>query len=126
MFVVFLLHVNDCFSDVPAVSIAQATYTVTTGQAVTLSCTVSATPTHTSVVWRRILGGVTTVITIDNSKYQGGSVANPSLTITNAAASDQASYTCSATNTVGTGNSGQTALTVTGSKLDFLCVIKSL
>ncbi|XP_069133964.1 serine-rich adhesin for platelets-like isoform X37 [Argopecten irradians] len=100
--------------NVPVVTVDQAQYSVITGQTVTLGCTVTATPGHTSVLWRKLLNGVTSNVVIDNSKYQGATVANPDLTITNAVAGDQAVYTCSATNIVGTGTSTTTTLTVTG------------
>ncbi|XP_033753215.1 basement membrane-specific heparan sulfate proteoglycan core protein-like [Pecten maximus] len=100
---------------IPVVTVDQAQYSVITGQTVTLGCSVSATPGHTSVIWRRTLNGVTNNVAIDGSKYQGATVNNPDLTITNAAAGDQAVYTCSATNIVGTGTSTTTTLTVTGS-----------
>ncbi|XP_060079143.1 hemicentin-1-like [Ylistrum balloti] len=99
----------------PIVTIAQTSYSVVTGQSVTLGCTVTATPTHTNVFWQRIVNGVASTLAIDNSKYFGSTVNSPSLTISNAAASDSVIYTCSATNAVGTGTSGQTTLAVTGS-----------
>ncbi|XP_033753605.1 hemicentin-1-like isoform X5 [Pecten maximus] len=104
----------DVTGNVPVVTVDQAQYSVITGQTVTLGCSVSATPGHTSVIWRRTLNGVTSNVAIDGSKYQGATVNNPDLTITNAAAGDQAVYTCSATNIVGTGTSTTTTLTVTG------------
>ncbi|OWF53625.1 Titin [Mizuhopecten yessoensis] len=100
----------------PVVTIAQQSYSVVTGQSVTLACTVSASPTHFNVFWQRIDNNVTSSISIDGSKYSGSTVNNPSLTITNADSNDNTSYTCSATNAVGTGTSGQTTLGVTGSK----------
>ncbi|XP_060068235.1 hemicentin-1-like [Ylistrum balloti] len=101
--------------NVPVVTVDQASYTVSTGQAVTLGCSVSAVPTHTSVTWQRFVNGVSTTINIDGVKYAGSTVNSPSLTIFNAAASDQTVYTCSATNIVGTGTSSQTSLNVVGS-----------
>ncbi|XP_069107388.1 basement membrane-specific heparan sulfate proteoglycan core protein-like [Argopecten irradians] len=100
--------------NVPTVTISQAAYTVITGQTVTLGCTVSASPPHTSVYWQRIDSGVTTTLNIDGIKYSGSTVISPSLTITSAGSNDASDYTCSATNAVGTGTSGQTTLTVTG------------
>ncbi|XP_069107396.1 basement membrane-specific heparan sulfate proteoglycan core protein-like [Argopecten irradians] len=101
-------------SGVPIVTISQAAYTVVAGQTVTLECTVSASPPHTSVDWQRIDSGVTTALNIDGIKYFGSTVTSPSLTITSASSDDASNYTCSATNSVGTGISGQTTLTVTG------------
>ncbi|OWF56211.1 Titin [Mizuhopecten yessoensis] len=99
----------------PVVTIAQQSYSVVTGQSVTLGCTVSASPTHSNVFWQRIDNGVANTISIDGAKYSGSTVNNPSLTITNAGSNDNTVYTCSATNAVGTGTSGQTSLSVTGS-----------
>ncbi|XP_052061298.1 hemicentin-1-like isoform X3 [Mytilus californianus] len=101
----------------PVVSIASNTYQVPWGNSVTLVCTVSANPTHTSVSWKKIQNGVETNIVPSNnpSKYEGGTVSSASLTIKNADRnSDQAFYECAATNTIGTGTSSRTFLTVTG------------
>ncbi|XP_021345496.1 hemicentin-1-like, partial [Mizuhopecten yessoensis] len=101
----------------PVVNIQQATYTVNTGASVTLVCTVTATPQATSVTWRRTIGGVPTVIGINGGKYNGGSVNTPSLFISSTSSSDIGSYTCQATNAVGTGTSSDTYLDVVGSLL---------
>jgi hypothetical protein len=45
-------------------------------------------------------------------------VNQPSLTINNAGNSDEAFYVCSATNSVGTGQSSQTYLDVVGGKIN--------
>lgn len=92
----------------------QPTYTVTTGQSITLGCSVSGIPAATSVLWKRTSGGVTTDIAIDNSVYQGSSITSPSLVITSANSDHTGSYVCTATNTVGIGRSTTTILTVTG------------
>lgn len=99
-------------------TVAQNSYSVTTGQPVTLVCTVSSILPVTSVYWQSNIGGITTTITssTNTAKYSGSTVANPSLTISSASSSDAGSYTCFATNSVGTGQSGATALSVTGSK----------
>ena len=76
----------------------------------------TATPFHTNVFWQRIDNGVATTLNIDGVQYSGSTVNTPSLTIFNSAANDATIYTCSATNAVGTGTSGQTTLTVSGSK----------
>ena len=75
-------------------------------------CTVVA-----NVYWRRIeTNGQVTDIAIDNSKYQGATVADSSLTITNVQLADRLNYICFPTNSVGTGQSSQTYLNVIGSK----------
>ena len=87
-------------------------------------CTVVANPTHNTVYWRRIeTNGQVTDIAIDNSKYQGATVGNPSLTITNVQLADRLNYICFATNSVGTGQSSQTYLNVIGSKFFKLYIV---
>ena len=81
-----------------------------------MECTVTASPTHTSVQWQRVQNGVTTSISVSSSKYSGSLVNSPSLSINNADLNDNGAYICTATNVVGTGTSSQTTLTVTGSK----------
>ncbi|XP_033758139.1 hemicentin-1-like [Pecten maximus] len=100
---------------IPAVSIPQTSYSVVTGSSITIPCTVSSSPSATSIIWQRIVNGATTTLTIDGTKLSGGSLSVPSLTISNSANSDQAYYVCKATNSVGTGQSLQSYLTVTGS-----------
>jgi hypothetical protein len=104
-------------SGIPVVRILQNQYTVNYGASVTLECTVTATPGHTSVQWRRTINGVQTTIAVsnNNNKYSGSAVNTPSLTINTAENGDEGFYTCYATNSVGTGNSQQTYLDVVGS-----------
>lgn len=83
----------------------------------TLGCTVTANPSHTTVYWRRVINGALTDITVtNNNKYSGSTVNSPSLTIFNADNSDEGNYICYADNSVGTGQSSQTFLDVFGSK----------
>ena len=97
-------------------NILQNQYSVNFADSVTLECTVTATPGHTSVQWRRTINGVQTAITVsNNNKYSGSEVNTPSLTINTADNSDEGFYTCYATNSVGTGSSQQTYLDVVGS-----------
>ncbi|XP_076098444.1 hemicentin-1-like isoform X9 [Mytilus galloprovincialis] len=108
----------DVQGNVPVVQVLQNTYNVQVGNVVTLQCTVTANPTHTSVQWQRLVNGQTTTINLGSvGKYSGSSVNTPSLTINNAANSDEGYYICQATNSVGTGQSSQTYLDVTGSIL---------
>ena len=78
-----------------------------------------ADPLHTSVTWKKIVGGSSNDIFVANSggKYEGSSVSSPSLVINNAAFSDQGTYVCHATNSVGTGQSTQVVVAVAGSKI---------
>lgn len=87
----------------------------------TLVCTVTSNPSATSVSWQFTRNGVTTTIDVvnNNNKYGGSTLNVPSLTIFNAANSDQGDYVCRATNQFGTGSSQTTTLTVTGSMYTF-------
>ena len=108
------------FADVPSVQVLSNSYSVTLGNSITLECVVTATPTHTSVQWQRIVNGQTTNINLGtgNNKYSGSTVNTPSLTISASENSDEGYYTCSATNIAGTGTSQQTYLDVVGSMSD--------
>ena len=78
-----------------------------------IRCTQKSNPLATSLTWTKIVSNnVLSTIKIDNVKYFGGTVLSPTLIITNIDASDGASYRCSATNAVGTGNSENAVLTV--------------
>ncbi|XP_076095861.1 basement membrane-specific heparan sulfate proteoglycan core protein-like [Mytilus galloprovincialis] len=101
---------------IPVVTIPQSQYSVTVGSSVTMVCTVSANPAHTSVNWQKVVNGVSTNINLSQTnKYSGSTTSSPSLTIINAVIADQGYYTCSAQNSVGTGTSSQTYLGVSGS-----------
>ncbi|CAG2194109.1 HMCN [Mytilus edulis] len=104
----------DVSGDIPVVIISSNIYSVLLGGTVTLQCTVSSNPAHTSVTWQRIVNGVLNTVTVDGSRIIGSSVSTPSLTISNAASGDEGNYICTATNIVGTGTSQQTFLDVAG------------
>lgn len=109
-----LLYV--CITGIPQVTVP-ATVSVNIGSTATLTCSIQANPTHNSISWQRIDGNnQATTITIDNNKYSGATVNNPTLTITNVQMSDRVNYVCFATNSVGTGQSGSLFLNVQGSK----------
>ena len=71
-------------------------------------------------MWRVTVTGVSTDLNVNTVKYTGGSIATPSLTIKDTGSVDQGYYVCSANNVVGTGQSGQTYLTVSGSEFCLL------
>ena len=104
------------FPDTPVVTVLSNQYSVNIGASRTLECTVTASPTHNNVYWQRNINGVSTTITINNNKYSGSTVSNPSLTINNADNNDEGFYICFATNSVGLGQSANTFLDVLGSK----------
>lgn len=61
---------------------------------------------YSRVFWEHQYNGVTSVVnTSDSSKYSGGTILTPSLTIYSFAVSDIGSYRCSAQNSVGTAHS---------------------
>ncbi|GFO02841.1 titin [Plakobranchus ocellatus] len=98
-------------TSIPTVSVSPPPSSVTEGSSqLTLTCTVTSSPAPTSVAWLK--GGVTLVTSNNPSKYQGGTVVNPSLTIRNVERSDAGAYTCVVTNSVGTGSSGAVQLNV--------------
>ena len=104
--------------DPPTVTVQQSSYSVTTGNSVTLVCSVSSSLSITSVQWQRNVGGSITTINsnTNTTKYSGSNTTTPSLTIFNVASSDVGTYTCFASNSVGTGQSTTTTLSDTGSK----------
>ncbi|CAC5377805.1 unnamed protein product [Mytilus coruscus] len=108
--------VNAVGEAIPVVTIVQSQYNVNVGSSVTMVCTVSANPVHTSVYWQKDVNGVATNINLSQtSKYSGSTTTSPSLTVLNAVIADQGYYTCNAQNSVGTGTSSQTFLGVLGS-----------
>ncbi|VDI54451.1 hemicentin [Mytilus galloprovincialis] len=104
----------DIIGSIPIVNIGSTSYNVNYGNSITLVCTVTANPVHNSVSWTKIQNGVQTAISIDGSKYSGATVSQPSLVISNAGNSDESFYVCSATNSIGKGQSSQTYLDVVG------------
>lgn len=99
----------------PTVKIPLSSYSVDNGDSVTIPCTVTANPSVTSVSWERISqSGLPSSISLVSSKYSGGTVANPGLTIANTITTDQGFYRCLATNSVGTSTSDSSFLAVIG------------
>lgn len=78
--------------------------TTTLGNNATISCYVLGD--CTGIIWEFQHNGVTYIVnTSDSSKYNGGTVSTPSLTIYNFAVSDIGSYRCLAKNSIGTAHS---------------------
>lgn len=101
----------------PVVTIPQSQLSVTVGVSVTMVCTVSSNPVHTSVYWQKVVNGVATNINLSQTnKYLGSTISSPSLTVLNAVIADEGYYTCNAQNSFGTGTSLQTFLDVVGSE----------
>lgn len=77
------------------------------GTTITIHCTASVSqdsPTLTDIYW--LLNGKNLDIS-DNTKYSGGIVSNPSLSIKNLASTDAGEYYCGATNLLESTNSSQ-------------------
>lgn len=89
---------------------------VTVGDQVTVACSVSGYPLSTAISWLKIANGIRTNIDVSQARFSGGTVSNPSLTINPAESSDEGDYQCSATNILGTSQSGTAYLDVLGSK----------
>ncbi|CAG2194112.1 HMCN [Mytilus edulis] len=102
--------------NLPVVTVGQSTYTTNIGNTITLACVVSANPAHTAVYWTQHSsnGNTVTLNPASSTKYSGSTIQSPSLTINNVDFSDEGNYICHATNAVGTGQSSQTFLDVTG------------
>lgn len=74
------------------------------GSTVTIDCTATGSPALTDIYW--LLDGKNLDIS-DNTKYSGGIVSNPSLSIKSLASTDAGEYYCGATNLLGSTNSSQ-------------------
>lgn len=116
----YLILILFFFSGILTVIVDQPSYSVNYGQTIQLVCTVSGNPSAQNIYWQKTKNGVQTKINSNSIKYQGSTTSTPSLTILNADSNDDASYTCFATNTIGTGQSQQTQLSVVGSKFTSL------
>lgn len=96
---------------------SQSSYSVQTSDSVTMTCVISANPSATSVTWYTVASaGLETIVVGSSSKYSGGSVTTPSLTISNTVDSDRGTYRCTATNAVGAGSSANVIFDVVGSE----------
>lgn len=86
---------------------------------------VSGSPSATNVYWQKIQNSGTTTINsnTNTNKYSGSTINTPSLTVLNADQNDEANYVCFAVNSVGTGQSQQTFLDVTGSKFQLIEIL---
>ena len=95
---------------------------VTVGDRATISCSVTGYPLSTAISWLKIANGVRTNVDVSQARFSGGTVSVPSLTITSVETSDEGDYQCSATNILGTSQSGTAYLDVLGSKWNVLLV----
>lgn len=100
--------------DKPDVTISATTSTFqgTAGGSINIPCRYVANPAVTGVSWKRTKSGVSDILSITGSKYGGGSLSQPSLTIYSLGSDDIAEYQCLATNVIGTGESEKVTLNV--------------
>ena len=102
----------------PQVSISGTSFTVNYGSPITIGCNFTSNPSASGVTWQRTVGGQSQQLSvISSSKYTGGTLQSPSLTIFNTNSSDEGFYTCSVTNSIGTASSSSAYLDVIGSEL---------
>ena len=77
------------------------------GQSKTIKCHSQARPAVTSVTWKK---GQEVINVITDSKYSGGTVQTPSLTIGSVLKTDAGEYTCQLGNDVGHGTATVTLI----------------
>jgi PKD repeat protein len=100
--------------------VGASAYSAVSGGSITLVCSIiSSNPTATSVIWEKdINGSPTNVRNFMSSRISGGTVSQPSLTITSLTGSDTGRYYCSAENSVGTGSRSATDLSVQSKEIE--------
>jgi len=104
---------------VPVVTASIPTAPTRLGNPVTITCTVSADPGATRIIWQIINPATSQGVNIDTSiaKYSGGTLAIPSLTINPVGESDEGTYQCLAENAIGTTTSNQIYLDTIGGNI---------
>lgn len=85
-----------------------ANYTVTVGAQAVINCRVTATPAVTSVSWYKD----NNLLSTGALRYSGGTTSNPSLTILSVEREDAGKYVCTASNSIGSGSTGDSYVTV--------------
>ena len=91
-----------CFVDNPSVSVVIPA-PVVEGQSVTITCrSLGARPAVNNVTWKK---GEDVIKVNTDTKYTGGTVQNPTLTIKLTTRTDGGNYTCQLSNDVGQGSS---------------------
>lgn len=84
---------------------AASTYTVSSGDNVTLYVTITDSESNSTITWEQQdekEAGFKVINTQTNVKYEGGTLLSPSLAIYNITDADMGYYRCKVTNTDGT------------------------
>lgn len=103
------------FSGIPNVTIPSLEYNIGYGQHMILECIIVSTPNCTDVYWQHIYNDTVKNITSSSPNvYYGATVAVPSLYIRRVTTAESGQYTCFAVNSLGTGESQPTTVTVLG------------
>ncbi|CAG2195793.1 unnamed protein product [Mytilus edulis] len=105
------------------VTIPSSTYSVLLGNQISITCTVSGSPSATNVYWmkQQTNGGSFSNVDISgNNRYSGGTLSSPTLVINSAQFSDEGNYRCHGVNAAGDANSIVTNLDVTGSEYNIM------
>lgn len=106
------VYINQCVSGSPQLTVSPTSDTKPEGTPeVVLSCTVLAIPAIKTLTWRK--DGSVINVTGQSSKYAGGVISQPNLTIKNITRYDAGVYVCEATNDIGSGQSVGAQLNVT-------------
>ncbi|XP_021357731.1 uncharacterized protein LOC110453202 [Mizuhopecten yessoensis] len=96
--------------DSPTVKIPEKNYTAIIGEQVKLECSISETPSITTVSWHRILPeGRTVKLDIDEIKYAGSNPNDPHLVIDDIKKDDEGDYVCTVSNVYGKRQSAPTS-----------------
>lgn len=102
--------------DIPSITLRNTSYSVMVGDPVTLACDYNSSPAPTAITWQRIQNAQSTNINVLDSRFGGGTIVTPYLTIRTTLLSDAGVYTCSVTNQVGTTTGNPIFLFINGSE----------
>lgn len=116
LFFVWIFFLFSFSLDIPSITLRNTSYSVSVGDPVTLACDYNSSPAPTAITWQRIQNAQSTNINVLDSRYGGGTVVTPYLTIRTTLLSDAGVYTCSVTNQVGTTTSNPIFLFINGSE----------
>ncbi|KAH9489928.1 hypothetical protein Btru_038472 [Bulinus truncatus] len=90
------------------ITINEPNVTTNEAQDVTLVCNISSSPSASKVIWYK--DGI--ILDLNSTRYTGGNVSVPNLTIIKVSKLDAGNYTCTAVNQQGTGSSPNTGLII--------------